>query len=120
MYYFSYARTALAPQQNPVFRNLTLVSELAWVKGQLYDTGAGFPAMTTVGESKVIGKLFEINEDDLSALATLARQFDEINEPYRFVLTPVTAHTSSSSVPALTFAYDDTAGLAPIAEGIWR
>ncbi|MCZ8512754.1 gamma-glutamylcyclotransferase [Paenibacillus filicis] len=119
MYYFAYGVVALNYSKNPLYRNMKLISSEAWVYGRLYDTGLGFPAMTE-GESKVHGKLLQIDEEQLSALASLAANFDELNEPFRFTLHSLPVYTPLSAYEALVFVYEDAEGLPPIEDGIWR
>ncbi|WP_113929217.1 gamma-glutamylcyclotransferase [Bacillus sp. P14.5] len=50
--------------------NSRLVSEQAWIKGELYDTGEGYPALKE-GNARVFGEIYEINQNVLKAIDDL-------------------------------------------------
>jgi gamma-glutamylcyclotransferase (GGCT)/AIG2-like uncharacterized protein YtfP len=117
--YFAYGIIAAYGKDNPFFsRNSEIVSNDAWVKGVLYDTGLGFPAMT-VGEDIVKGKLILIDEATLVTLTGMAKQLDGLNPPYSFLQKTVTAYSASGATDAVTFIYENGDGLFRLDEGVW-
>jgi gamma-glutamylcyclotransferase (GGCT)/AIG2-like uncharacterized protein YtfP len=119
MIYFAYGIIAAYGKDNPFFfRNTEIVSDNAWVKGVLYDTGLGFPALTE-GEDIVKGKLILIDKATLDTLTGMAKQYDGLNPPYRFLQKIVTAHSASGAVEAVTFIYENGDGLFRLDEGAW-
>lgn len=120
MYLFGYGVMAATKTENVLMnRGLGLVSDNAWVKGVLFDTGLGFPAMTD-GEETVYGQLYSIEEETLQTYRVLAKGFDELNPPHQFELKQVTVFTTRGDYEALTFMYDTGDGLEKIPSGVWK
>jgi gamma-glutamylcyclotransferase (GGCT)/AIG2-like uncharacterized protein YtfP len=114
MHFFSYGLVADQYKSNAILtRGIIVVSKEVWVKGELYDTGLGFPAMTA-GENKVEGILFEIDELALKTVFGLAKNFDKLNPSYVFELTPLMVYTAKISYEGHAFMYRDAQGLTKI------
>ncbi|WP_209122552.1 gamma-glutamylcyclotransferase [Alkalihalobacillus sp. BA299] len=47
------------------------VTEQAWTKGVLYDTGCGYPAMKASSSKYVYGEVYEVNEEQLREIDRL-------------------------------------------------
>jgi gamma-glutamylcyclotransferase (GGCT)/AIG2-like uncharacterized protein YtfP len=120
MHFFGYGVEAAERTENVLItRGLALISDIAWVKGTLYDTGLGFPALAP-GEESVYGKLYDVEEETLHTINALANRFNEINPPYRFVLHHVPVSTPKGDFEALTFRYESGKGLEKILSGVWK
>jgi gamma-glutamylcyclotransferase (GGCT)/AIG2-like uncharacterized protein YtfP len=118
MLYFAYGIIAYG-KENPFFsRNTEILTDKAWVKGVLYDTGLGFPALTS-GDGIIKGKLIRMDESTLETLLGMAKQYDELNPPYTFQLKPVITYTESGANDAFALMYETAEGLKRIDEGSW-
>jgi gamma-glutamylcyclotransferase (GGCT)/AIG2-like uncharacterized protein YtfP len=118
MLYFAYGIIAYG-KENPFFsRNVEILTDNAWVKGVLYDTGLGFPALTS-GNEIIKGKLIRMDEHTLETLLGMAKQYDDLNEPYTFKLKSVITYTDSGVNDAVTLMYETAEGLARIDDGSW-
>jgi gamma-glutamylcyclotransferase (GGCT)/AIG2-like uncharacterized protein YtfP len=121
MNFFAYGSIVLNYKNNPLFiRDMVVIAEQAWVKGVLYDTGLGFPALT-LGEERVQGKLFEVNHGLIETLKGIAAQYDELNPPYQYVLKPIEVYSDQAECMhhAWAFVYEQIHGLSKIERGVW-
>lgn len=95
-------------------------AEQAWVYGELFDTGLGYPVMKESSTSKVYGELYEIDEEVLRELDRLEDfQPGKTNNLYNRIETKVYTDTNTYSA----FAYiENQSGLAkePIKDGDWK
>lgn len=98
-----------------------LIAEQAWVYGELYDTGLGYPSMKVQGlESKVYGELYEINSESISALDELEDYIPGRKENlYNRILQDI--HTDTGVVQAFVYVSNkDELLIAPILHGDWK
>ncbi|TLS50953.1 gamma-glutamylcyclotransferase [Paenibacillus antri] len=105
-------------------RDARRVAPEAVAPGTLYDTGRGYPAMTTAGresESTVLGELYAIDEQTLQALDELEDFYgsgDPRNEYERVRSVVRTEHGASE---AWTYVYERVpTGCTHIPTGDWR
>jgi gamma-glutamylcyclotransferase (GGCT)/AIG2-like uncharacterized protein YtfP len=118
MIYFAYGLVPSA-KENPFFsRNIEILAGYAWIKGILYDTGLGFPALTT-GDETVYGMLVRMDEHTLETLLGIAKRYDSLNPPYTFKLKEVTVYSEVGASEALALMYESADGLTKIAHGSW-
>lgn len=118
MYLFIYGVLVQSPVKTLSYFS-EIAAEKAWVYGDLYDTGKGFPAMT-YGKGRVWGKLLKVEEEDLSVILHFARQHDELNPPYVFSKKPVKAYGEAETYDAHTFLYVTCKGLTPVPDDSWE
>ncbi|KEQ25010.1 gamma-glutamylcyclotransferase family protein [Paenibacillus tyrfis] len=116
---FVYGVVSLNHKDNPfISRHSLLLSDEAWVRGVLYDTGLGFPALTS-GEDKVSGKLLAMGDVAFETVSELASNFNGMNPPYRFELKSVQVFVGAVTYEALAYMYASGHGLTRIESGIW-
>jgi gamma-glutamylcyclotransferase (GGCT)/AIG2-like uncharacterized protein YtfP len=114
MYYFSYGVVAEQYQSNAMLsRGIVVVAAHAWVKGELYDTGLAFPAMTA-GKDTIEGMLFEIDELATQTIIGMAKSFDKLNPPFIFELKPIVVQTKTVTYEGHAFTYEHAQGLTKI------
>lgn len=68
---FVYGTLRLGGENHHFLDSAKLLSVKSWTYGKLYDTGFGYPAMIEDRSKKVIGELYEINEELLASLDQL-------------------------------------------------
>ncbi len=116
---FVYGIVSLSHKDNPfISRHSRLLSGEAWVRGVLYDTGLGFPALTS-GEDKVSGKLLAMGDIAFESVRELASNFNRMNPPYRFELKPVQVFAGAVTYDAFAYMYASGDGLTRVESGIW-
>lgn len=54
-----------------LLKSAVLIAQQAWIYGELFDTGYGYPAMKRSEQGKVYGELYEIDQAILSKLDDL-------------------------------------------------
>lgn len=54
-----------------------LLASQCWVKGELYDTGYGYPALVNRSDSRVYGELYQIGDKKLEAIDLLEEYYGE-------------------------------------------
>jgi gamma-glutamylcyclotransferase (GGCT)/AIG2-like uncharacterized protein YtfP/cation transport regulator ChaC len=75
LHVFVYGTLRQHEPNHPLMSGAELVSEQAFIFGQLWDTGCSYPAVLTHPQSKVYGELYRINPEILSRLDRLEGYF---------------------------------------------
>ncbi|WP_456274455.1 gamma-glutamylcyclotransferase [Bacillus sp. AK031] len=78
-----------------------LVSEQAWIKGELYDTGEGYPALKE-GSGRVYGEIYEINQAVLERIDEL-EDFKENSDENLYLRQTAEAVTDSGSLDVIFY-----------------
>ncbi|WP_377891095.1 gamma-glutamylcyclotransferase [Alkalihalobacillus sp. R86527] len=68
---FVYGTLRKGESNHHVIEGATLLEEYSWTSGELYDTGAGYPAMFESSESVVYGEIYKVNDTILSRIDVL-------------------------------------------------
>ncbi|SDY91336.1 Cation transport regulator ChaC [Evansella caseinilytica] len=72
-YVFVYGTLRRGEANHDLLSPATLIASQAWVTGELFDTGEGYPAMVDSSDesSEVYGEIYEVNNEQLTALDVL-------------------------------------------------
>ncbi|MGM7700339.1 gamma-glutamylcyclotransferase family protein [Pseudalkalibacillus sp. Hm43] len=68
---FVYGTLRKGASNHHVLNGARCVAENAWIKGTLYDTGLGYPALSLSPHGKVHGEIFEVDDIGLQTLDQL-------------------------------------------------
>lgn len=68
---FVYGTLRKGESNASLLKSATRITEQAWTKGKLYDTGFGYPALKRTSSSKVYGELYEVSKRELERLDQL-------------------------------------------------
>lgn len=68
---FVYGTLRRHEQNSYLLKEAELVAEQAWTKGELFDTGFGYPALKESGSDVVYGELYLVTEKELHSLDEL-------------------------------------------------
>ncbi|RLQ95404.1 gamma-glutamylcyclotransferase [Falsibacillus albus] len=119
-YLFVYGTFRKKESNHSFLKDAVLIASQAWLKGTLYDTAKGYPALDLNGDSAVYGELYEIDQDILSDLDEV-EGFKEGRESNLFVRRTGIIHTDLGEKEASYY----TAGnrdflIEEIKSGDWR
>ena len=119
-YVFVYG-TLRRNESNHAFMNgAELVSEKAYLFGQLWDTGCGYPAVVLAKQSKVYGELYLVNPAKLRRLDALEGYVGP-KGPNHYERVKQTVYTEDRSCSAYVYIYTrPPAGGARIESGDWK
>jgi gamma-glutamylcyclotransferase (GGCT)/AIG2-like uncharacterized protein YtfP/cation transport regulator ChaC len=78
-----------------------LVSEQAWIKGELYDTGEGYPALKE-GSDRVFGEIYEINQAVLEKVDEL-EDFKENSDDNLYLRQTAQAFTDKGELDVIYY-----------------
>jgi gamma-glutamylcyclotransferase (GGCT)/AIG2-like uncharacterized protein YtfP/cation transport regulator ChaC len=78
-----------------------LISEQAWIKGELYDTGEGYPAVKE-GNDRVFGEIYEINQNVLESIDDL-EDYKENNDNNLYMRQVTEAQTDKGTVDVIYY-----------------
>ncbi|MCM3764403.1 gamma-glutamylcyclotransferase [Neobacillus niacini] len=70
-YVFVYGTLRRHERNHRLLQNAELVAEQAWTKGELFDTGLGYPALKQSETGTVYGELYEVSDHELALLDQL-------------------------------------------------
>ncbi|WP_066308738.1 gamma-glutamylcyclotransferase [Bacillus sp. FJAT-29814] len=70
-YVFVYGTLRRHERNHRLLQTAELVAEQAWTKGELFDTGLGYPALKLSETGTVYGELYQVSEQELSLLDQL-------------------------------------------------
>ncbi|PZE22307.1 gamma-glutamylcyclotransferase [Paenibacillus xerothermodurans] len=119
MYLFVYGVISSHLHSNPFYRSFTLIEDVAWVTGCLYDTGMGFPALAP-GDAIVFGKLLQLDDDQFASMIQMVKHYDLLNSPFQFHVRPIKAVSARNQYHAVAFMYDDGLELTKVESGSWQ
>jgi gamma-glutamylcyclotransferase (GGCT)/AIG2-like uncharacterized protein YtfP/cation transport regulator ChaC len=93
--------------------------EQAWVKGELYDTKNGYPALKS-GDKLVYGEIYEVSSDVLQKLDDL-EEYQEGREENLFIRKEQDVHTDTGVMTAFVYdGVDKSLFQETIPSGDWR
>jgi gamma-glutamylcyclotransferase (GGCT)/AIG2-like uncharacterized protein YtfP len=96
------------------------LAEQAWVNGELYDTGYGYPTLELIENGKVYGELYEVSKSLLPHLDSL-EDYVEGREVNLYDRTFTTVHTDIGHTKAFVYAHvGETYKLQKIKHGDWK
>ncbi|RIW35049.1 gamma-glutamylcyclotransferase [Bacillus salacetis] len=95
-----------------------LIAEHAWIKGELYDTGKGYPALKE-GECRVLGEIYQINQAVLEQMDEL-EDYKENRNDNLYLRQAGVAQTDQGSVDVIYYTgFRPSLFKRPIASGDW-
>ncbi|PCK21797.1 gamma-glutamylcyclotransferase [Bacillus pumilus] len=89
------------------------LAKSAWIKGRLYDTGAGSPACVLAEKSSVYGELYEVTAETLNKI-------DELEEGYVMQEIDVMTDQGPKAAIAYTLPEQKALDLEEIESGCWK
>ncbi|CAM3634909.1 gamma-glutamylcyclotransferase [Cytobacillus oceanisediminis] len=103
-----------------VLKGSHCIAEQAWVYGELYDTGLGYPSMKASFDQKVYGELYEVHLDHFTELDEL-EDYIPGRKDNLYDRVEQTIHTDTGDVNALVYISNRNDLLAePILHGDWK
>ncbi len=98
------------------------IAEQVWVKGELYDTGCGYPALYAEGEQQVYGELYEVNDAVMQQVDWLEGYHGPSDPGNHYEKIEIEVFGQSDSLKALTYVYafPKTRKIQKIESGNWR
>ena len=98
-----------------------LVAEHCRVRGRLYDTGHGYPAMVPDDNAWTYGEMYRITEEQLEKLDWLEDYYGEGQDnEYNRVVMKVQTKRGFEDAYVYTYSEDQVKGLKAIESGDWR
>ncbi|MGM0845290.1 MAG: gamma-glutamylcyclotransferase [Bacillota bacterium] len=95
-----------------------LVSEQAWIKGELYDTGEGYPALKE-GNDRIFGEIYEINQAVLESVDDL-EDYKENSDSNLYLRQVADAQTDKGEVDVIYYTgFQSSLFKQYIASGDW-
>jgi gamma-glutamylcyclotransferase (GGCT)/AIG2-like uncharacterized protein YtfP/cation transport regulator ChaC len=95
-----------------------LISEQAWIKGELYDTGEGYPALKE-GNDRVYGEIYEINQTVLASIDEL-EDYKENHDDNLYLRQAAQAQTDKGPVDVIYYTgFQPSLFQGCIASGDW-
>lgn len=70
-YVFVYGTLRKGESNDHFLTGATCITDFCWTKGELYDTGRGYPALKDHPSAKVIGELYEVTDVEIELLDEL-------------------------------------------------
>lgn len=118
---FVYGSLRKHEHNHHVLADSILVAEQCSMKGKLYDTGHGYPAMIQEAEGNVYGELYRVTDEVLSSLDTLEGYYGEGKDNH-FERRTGTVNTDSGQLEAYVYMYkkENVIGLSSIEYGDWK
>lgn len=101
-YIFVYGTLRKHERNHSLLKSNKLAFSQAWVKGALYDTGLGYPALDIDTEGITYGELYEITGDVLRALDIL-EDYEEGREENLFLRKILPVYTDESTLRAYVY-----------------
>ncbi len=119
MYVFVYGTLRRNENNHDLLKEAPLVREQAWVEGELYDTGKGYPALKE-GNGTIYGEVYKINSKILSTLDEL-EDFLEGREENQYIRKLKKINTDSGVMEAFVY-YSETEDFfqVEIPSGDWK
>ncbi|MDQ0156669.1 gamma-glutamylcyclotransferase [Robertmurraya andreesenii] len=96
-----------------------VLAEQAWVYGELFDTGLGYPVMRKSNEKKVYGELYEIDDEILKELDWL-EGYEPENEDHLYERMEVEVYTDFNRTRAITYVENRAIAKEAISSGDWK
>ncbi len=118
---FVYGTLRRHEQYHHLLDGAELVAAQGKTRGELYDTGLGYPAMVVRDEGWVYGEVYRVTAEQLARLDELEGYKPcEPDSEYDRIL--VSVETDQGPVPAYTYVYEErkTGDLTPIRLGDWK
>lgn len=116
---FVYGTLRKGESNHSIIEEANLKEKHCWTTGELYDTGAGYPALFQSGEGVVYGELYEV-DDKLLARIDVLEGFQEGRKAnlYERVIQPI--ETPHKQYKAITYIMNTTSSsFQRIATGDW-
>lgn len=116
MYLFVYGTLRRGMRYAHYLQGASLVVSNAWIQGELFDTGDGYPGLIS-GKGRVIGDIYQVDSEQLKRVDELEDYFGP-NHPdnlYERVMEEI--NTKKGHLLAWVYYYCDTARLKQT--GIW-
>ncbi len=117
---FVYGTLRKGASNHHVLKGARCVAENAWIKGTLYDTGLGYPALSLSPQGKVYGEIFEVDETGLQSLDRLENYVSgRVNNLYERMVKKVT--TSDGLLDTYIYTVDHNLSICQkcIPSGDW-
>ncbi|MCW1836460.1 gamma-glutamylcyclotransferase [Bacillus xiamenensis] len=91
----------------------SLFATSAWIKGRLYDTGAGYPACVVSEHHAVYGELYEVSDETLNKIGELEEGYDK---------QEIDVMTDQGQIQAIAYTVGEqkASGLKEIESGCWK
>lgn len=103
-----------------LLKNALLIAEQAWIYGELFDTGLGYPAMKRSDQKKVYGELYEVDEAILSVLDRL-EDYEENREDNLYDRIKTQIYMDKGEFSAYVYiAKQEGLCKEPIPHGDWK
>lgn len=119
---FVYGSLRKHEHNHHVLAGSSLVAAQCDMKGKLYDTGHGYPAMTlNSGEGNVYGELYRVSDEVLPSLDALEGYYGEGKDNH-YERSIGTVRTDQGDVEAYVYTYSEeaVASLSSIEYGDWK
>ncbi|MCA1058567.1 gamma-glutamylcyclotransferase [Rossellomorea aquimaris] len=119
MYVFVYGTLRRHESNHTLLKEASLVREQAWIKGVLYETNRGYPALRE-GEGTVYGEVYKINSDILSKVDEL-EEFLEGRENNLYIRKLKKIETDTAELEAFVyFSENEALFQEEIPSGDWK
>ncbi|MGZ9583313.1 gamma-glutamylcyclotransferase family protein [Paenibacillus marinisediminis] len=104
-----------------LLRDAECISEKAYVRGRLYDTGCGYPALTLSGHQRVQGEVYRIDAPTLKRLDELEDYYAKGDPRNLYERVSVTVHTEQGDMRVWTYIFleEQASQLELIGTGDW-
>ncbi|AOZ87448.1 gamma-glutamylcyclotransferase [Bacillus xiamenensis] len=91
----------------------SLFATSAWIKGRLYDTGAGYPVCVVSEHYAVYGELYEVSDETLNKIGELEEGYDK---------QEIDVMTDQGQIQAIAYTVGEqkASGLKEIESGYWK
>ena len=119
-YVFVYGTLRQYETNHSIMRGAELISEQAYILGELWDTGNGYPAVIPHEKTRVYGELYRINDEILERIDDLeGYQGPQGSNHYERI--EQTVHTDRQDYSAYVYMYPEKPDSGePISSGDWK
>ncbi|WP_052158812.1 gamma-glutamylcyclotransferase, partial [Halobacillus sp. BBL2006] len=116
---FVYGSLCKNLENHHYLKNSKLISEQAWVYGELFSDSSYYPVLIKNTYSKTFGELYEVDEATLEKLDRL-EGFSEHDPNSLFLREKTTVFSLNQTTEAYTYFYPHKPAGAPVPHGNWK
>ncbi|MDN3015454.1 gamma-glutamylcyclotransferase [Paenibacillus sp. BSR1-1] len=118
---FVYGTLRRYEQNHHLLKNAECLADKCWIKGDLFDSGSGYPYLVLTSQDWVFGELYQVNDNELEALDLLEEYYGPGKDNY-YDRVVQSVHTESGDYEAFVYVLPEGRQqpyLVQIKEGDW-
>lgn len=119
MHVFVYGTLRKHEKNSSLLEGRRCLAEQAWVYGELYDTGLGYPVMRKSTGQKVYGEVYSIDAETLQKLDIL-EDYEDGRENNLYDRNEIPIYTDKGVITALVYIENLPLGKEQIKHGDWK